>query len=98
MPIPHASLSPFRAGLAGLRRALRWSNTRQAWQERLGAAAVTAGVLALVIRGGSLTGWQRVGAWALLLLAVAILFRRGWVRLFGPVLFYDLVRSTRRAR
>jgi ABC-type transport system involved in multi-copper enzyme maturation permease subunit len=30
--------------------------------------------------------------------ALAFLFRQGWIRLFGPVLFYDLVRTGRRSR
>src|SRR5947209_6000928 len=33
-----------------------------------------------------------------LILAVAVLARRGWVRLFGPVLFYEGLRAARRAR
>jgi ABC-type transport system involved in multi-copper enzyme maturation permease subunit len=39
-----------------------------------------------------------VAGWAVLALGLAYLLRRGWVRLFGPVLFYDLVRNARRAR
>jgi ABC-type transport system involved in multi-copper enzyme maturation permease subunit len=36
--------------------------------------------------------------WGLLLAALAVLLRRGWLKLFGPVLFYDLVRLARRGR
>src|SRR4051812_36699205 len=32
------------------------------------------------------------------LLVVAVLARRGWLKLLGPVLFYDLVRTGRRVR
>jgi ABC-type transport system involved in multi-copper enzyme maturation permease subunit len=32
------------------------------------------------------------------LLAAAVFFRQGWLKLFGPVLFYDMVRSGRRGR
>jgi ABC-type transport system involved in multi-copper enzyme maturation permease subunit len=41
---------------------------------------------------------QRVALWSLLLVAVAALLRRGWVQLFGPVLFYELLRIGRRGR
>jgi ABC-type transport system involved in multi-copper enzyme maturation permease subunit len=77
---------------------VRGSNTRQAWQERLSEAGLAAGGLALLVHGADLPGWQRAGAWALLVLAGAVLLRRGWVRLCGPVLWYDLVRNTRRGR
>src|SRR5262249_36988205 len=35
---------------------------------------------------------------ALVVAGLAALSRRGWLRLFGPVLFYDLIRMTRRSR
>jgi ABC-type transport system involved in multi-copper enzyme maturation permease subunit len=42
--------------------------------------------------------WLRVAGWSLLALALVYLLRRGRVQLFGPVLFYDLIRNARRAR
>src|SRR6516165_5961672 len=43
-----------------------------------------------------------VASGVILALAFVVLFavawRRGWVKLFGPVLFYDLVRTARRSR
>jgi ABC-type transport system involved in multi-copper enzyme maturation permease subunit len=45
-----------------------------------------------------LAPWMQAAGWTLLALALAYLLRRGWVRLFGPVLFYDLIRNARRAR
>jgi ABC-type transport system involved in multi-copper enzyme maturation permease subunit len=61
-------------------------------------AAVLAGAAALAWYGGDLSGWQRVACWSVLGLALAYLQRSGIVRLFGPVLFYDLVRNARRTR
>jgi ABC-type transport system involved in multi-copper enzyme maturation permease subunit len=43
-----------------------------------------------ILEGGALA--------ALGLLGLTLLVRRGWLRLFGPVLFYDLLRMTRRSR
>lgn len=77
---------------------LRWSNSWQSWQERLG-------LLALVIATG-LLGWfgstlgltEQIVLWSGLLLVLAFVLRRGWVRLVGPVFFYDLVCLSRRRR
>ena len=35
---------------------------------------------------------------ALILLSLVIVLRRGWVKLLGPVFFYDAIRSARRGR
>jgi ABC-type transport system involved in multi-copper enzyme maturation permease subunit len=40
----------------------------------------------------------QIGIWGLCCIALAFLCRGGWIRLFGPVLFYDLVRTGRRTR
>src|SRR5262249_48535068 len=81
-----------------LRRGLPWSNTPQAWAERLAAAALLAAAAALAWWGAGLGLPQQFGLWGLLLLALAVLLRRGWVKLVGPVLFYELVRTGRRGR
>ncbi len=85
-------------GLARLQRLLPWSNTRRAWLERLSLAGVAAAVAALIAFGNGLALWQLVLAWAALVLTAAVLFRRDWLKLFGPILWYDLVRTSRRAR
>lgn len=54
---------------------------------------------ALAWYGNALVQWQRVGAWiALGLLSVAVIYRLVGGSLFGPILFYDLIRSARRGR
>ena len=83
---------------ASLRRRLAWSNSRQAWAERAASAALVAAVVTLIWFGGSLAPSQRVVLWGLLIVAAAGLLRRGWVQLFGPVLFYELLRIGRRGR
>ena len=84
--------------LARLQRLLPWSNTPRAWVEHLSLVGVLAAVAVLIAYAGDLELWQLVLAWAVLLLVAAVLFRRGWLKLFGPILWYDLVRTGRRAR
>ncbi len=81
-----------------LRRELAPSAFRRAWRPRLAAALVLAAVVLLSWHGGLLAAWQQAALWGALLVVVAFLSRSGWLRLFGPVLFYDLVRSARQGR
>jgi ABC-type transport system involved in multi-copper enzyme maturation permease subunit len=77
---------------------MHWSNSRESWQERIGVAALLAGAVILGAVRDRLTLSQEVLLWAFLLVALAVLLRRGWFRLIGPMLFYDLVRIARRSR
>jgi ABC-type transport system involved in multi-copper enzyme maturation permease subunit len=54
--------------------------------------------VALVLSVRWLTLTQQAILWALVSLAVTVAVRTGQLKLFGPVLFYDLVRSARRLR
>jgi ABC-type transport system involved in multi-copper enzyme maturation permease subunit len=42
--------------------------------------------------------WQQLTLWALWAIALGVTVQLGWLRLFGPVLFYDLIRDGRRSR
>jgi ABC-type transport system involved in multi-copper enzyme maturation permease subunit len=81
-----------------VRRTLAWSNSLQSWQEGLALGGVLAGVLAAVTFARRLDLSYQVVLWGGLLVLVGALLRRGWLKLFGPVLFYDLVRTARRRR
>src|SRR5262245_56506714 len=79
-----------------LRRHIAWSNSRRSWYERIG-------VLALV--GGAAGSWWISRDWpglARLLLVcawltmLAVVIRRGAVRLLGPVFFLELLRGSRK--
>ena len=87
-----------RSGMGWWRRRLAWSNSRESWQERVGVAAVIGAAAAIWRLSDRLSFAQEALLWVLLAAALAILLRRGWLKLFGPVLFYDLVRTARRGR
>jgi ABC-type transport system involved in multi-copper enzyme maturation permease subunit len=57
-----------------------------------------AGWVAWYVLGDRRFGPIHVATVAVLVLSLAILARRGWVRLFGPVLFYEGLRAARRTR
>jgi ABC-type transport system involved in multi-copper enzyme maturation permease subunit len=79
-------------------RVFSWTAVKHSWTE------IAAGLLFAV--GAGFAWWfdnrlalsQKIFVWVPLLVALAFLSRRGWFRLFGPVLFYDLIRVARRSR
>lgn len=68
------------------------------WQERLAGAALVLAALCAGWFGRGLPLSRQVLLWGLLFIAFAVLLRRGWLKLFGPVLFYDLICVARRGR
>src|SRR5205814_1536979 len=75
------------------------------WQERALNAVVIGAVVVLVLLG--FAPGVRAGSWlwyvwlsyaTALLVGIVALTRLGWLKLFGPVLFYDMVRTSRRGR
>lgn len=81
-----------------LRQQFAWSNSQKAWQERLTVLGLASAALLLYLLAGRLSVAQLVLAWSVWLLMLAVVLRSGWLQLFGPVLFYDLVRTARRSR
>jgi hypothetical protein len=81
---------------AWARRHVAWPTGRQARVEAAGVAFLAAAMAACAWWGLRLSWSQRAALGGLLLLTVAVLLRRGWLRLFGPVFDYDLVRTARR--
>jgi ABC-type Na+ efflux pump permease subunit len=80
------------------RRLFGRSDGALSWQEPLALLLAAGGAVGLGLAGGRLAAWQQVTLWGLLALALAAALRRGWLKLLGPVLFYDLVRTARRTR
>jgi ABC-type transport system involved in multi-copper enzyme maturation permease subunit len=70
----------------------------QSWAEALAAVALLAAAAVCWRFSGTWPTPYQVSVAAGLILAAAVAFRRGWLKLFGPVLFYDLVRTGRRRR
>jgi ABC-type transport system involved in multi-copper enzyme maturation permease subunit len=79
-----------------LRRQFAWSNTRQSWQERLGFIGLIAGGAAGWHFSENWSPEQRIVLLAAWLLGLALLLRRGLLKLFGPVFFYEVLRGSRR--
>jgi ABC-type transport system involved in multi-copper enzyme maturation permease subunit len=80
-------------------RKLGWSNSAEAWTDRIGLA------VAFTLIGG----WLTISFWSgrpavilvvgvLAIAALALLERLGIIKLLGPVFWYDTIRSARRGR
>jgi ABC-type transport system involved in multi-copper enzyme maturation permease subunit len=83
---------------AWLRRHLAFSNTPRAWLERLSVLGVVVAAVALIAFAAGIPFGFQVVAWAALVVVAAVLFRRGLLKAFGPILWFDLVRTGRRTR
>ncbi|HEV2949877.1 MAG TPA: hypothetical protein VGX70_21040 [Gemmataceae bacterium] len=75
-----------------------WSNSRQAWRERGSVILVLTCALALWWFAAELSPLAQILLWAVLLLITGYLLRRSWVQLFGPMLFFEIMRAGRRPR
>jgi ABC-type transport system involved in multi-copper enzyme maturation permease subunit len=85
-------------GLRRFWRSFTWSNSREAWRERFSLVLVLTAVLLGWFYRAALTAGQQALLAVALVAVFAGLFRRGWLRLFGPVLLYDLIRLGRNHR
>src|SRR5262245_23113905 len=81
-----------------LGRKVGWSNSRESWLERLGGVTWLAAAFLLWRYSGHLSGPALALLVGMLIAALAVLLRRGWLRLFGPVFFYDALRLARQRR
>jgi ABC-type transport system involved in multi-copper enzyme maturation permease subunit len=90
----------FHRPFTSLRLAFRWSNSTQTWQERIGdlvligCLLIAAAIIVLV----PLEWWQVLVVLGLCLLPALPLCVMGWLKVFGPVLYYDMIRQARRTR
>lgn len=79
-------------------RPLPWSNSRRSWIERGSAVFVLGSGVFLWFAASRLPTAIQLALWAGWALSAALLTRLGYLPLFGPVLFYDMVRTARRNR
>src|SRR5207237_10683504 len=94
--VARTCMNQLRIAAAWAKRQIAWSNSRQSWYERLGA---------LALLGGAAGGWwvssdwpgpARLGLLCAWLTLLAVVVRRGAVRLLGPVFFFELLRGSRK--
>lgn len=81
-----------------LKHRLPFPASRRFWLEQLGVLILLVGAVGLLGPGQRLSVSVQAILWAGFGLAAAFVMRRGWIKLFGPVLFYDLLRVGRRSR
>ena len=98
-------MSLSQAPVTWLRLTLRWSNSVHTWQERLGDLALLTGTLGAIVIGmlawhdvTDFPLWMVLSIMGVLLAPALVLNRVGWLKLFGPVLYYDMIRQARRSR
>jgi ABC-type transport system involved in multi-copper enzyme maturation permease subunit len=82
-----------------LTRVFPWSNRWADWQERLiGLGILSIGLTLAILSATTLTLWPAVLLWGIYAGLLGFASWQGWYLLFGPVLFYDMVRTARRSR
>jgi ABC-type transport system involved in multi-copper enzyme maturation permease subunit len=91
------------AAMLSLSLRLPWARrlllaSKLSWLDRMTVLLVVVGLAATAWYSRNFTLLQQVIAWGLVLSVLAVLSRRGWLKLFGPVLLYDLMRISRRSR
>ncbi len=91
-------MSLVKSGVTWVRQAVAWSNSWPSWQERLVLALFLVIAVGLGFLTASIDLWKAAIVWCIYFIAIAICSRQGWLKLFGPVLFYDMVRTARRSR
>jgi ABC-type transport system involved in multi-copper enzyme maturation permease subunit len=92
---PNKAAPPRTSWLAALGRWLAWSNLRRFPRELLAGALLVAANVALVAGSRHLGTLAAVLLWAAWCAAAVLYLWRTAARVFGPVLFYDLLRTTR---
>ena len=77
---------------------ISWRQGWLVWAAQLGIVSVVGIVIAVMVGIVHLPMKYQFAIFAAMVLILAVLLRQGWITLFGPVLFYDLVRIARRGR
>jgi ABC-type transport system involved in multi-copper enzyme maturation permease subunit len=92
-------MSLVESGVNWFRQTFAWSNSWTTWRERLVLLLfVVLGILLFYLSAAQFAFWQSCIVWSVYAVVLAVCSRQGWIKLFGPVLFYDMVRTSRRSR
>jgi len=92
-------MSQDRIAGSWLERTFPWSNRWVDWQERLiGLGLFLIALILVLLTATVLTFWPATFLWGVFAILVGLASWQGWYKLFGPVLFYDMVRTARRSR
>jgi ABC-type transport system involved in multi-copper enzyme maturation permease subunit len=84
---------------AFVQRTLAWWTNASAWPERLVVVAfVVIAAMLVWLTAAWLSSWPALALWVVFGIVVAFASRQGWLKLLGPVLFYDMIRTARRSR
>ena len=76
-----------------------WLANRAAWPERLVGCTFVLITAALTwLTATKLSFWPAILLWCIFFAALVVCSRQGWLKLFGPVLVYDMIRTARRNR
>jgi hypothetical protein len=75
-----------------------WRKGLLIWLAQMGIVVGAAAIIAVLVWIVQLPIRYQVAVFATSILVLAVMLRQGWLTLFGPVLFYDLVRIARRGR
>jgi ABC-type transport system involved in multi-copper enzyme maturation permease subunit len=87
-----------KAGIAWFHTSIAWSNSRASWHERLVLALFVAIAVGLGVLSTRIGFWPALALWAVYVAVITVGSRQGWLQLFGPVLFYDMIRTARQSR
>ena len=92
-------MSPLESVLNRIWQSLGWSNSWESWRERIiGFSFTFVALLLLYLTATYLSFWTATACWSVYALVLGFASWMGWVKLFGPVLLYDMIRTARLAR
>lgn len=91
-------MSLVRGSLTWLRQTFGWLDDPRSWAELVFLIVLLQAAAGLLIFGRAWPVWLQVVLWGMLIALPLALEKIGWLKLFGPVLFYDMVRTARRSR
>lgn len=91
-------MAVYQTAATWLRQTFAWSNSWASWNERIALTLFLGVGVALLFVSAYAHWWQSAVLWVVYIIVLAVGTSQGWLKLFGPVLFYDMVRTARQNR